>query len=373
MINSKKVLIVSGSYKSGGAEKVSISLANKMAEFGYDTYLIVILNKGPYRKLVSKNVKLIDLNSKKVFLSIFKLFFHIINIKPFSVLSTQRSINNYVIILSKLAFVKNVFIREATTFDNIKYRNPIYKIIYKFFISCIYSLSDGVICNSKFTLEDVKKNLFVKNTSLYVIPNPIIDECPYKNTNLSSKNDISLLVDKKSYLNKFVCVGRLEKLKNFDFVVDVFHILSKKYNVSLDIWGEGSEQQYLQDKINKLGISNIVKLKGFCLNINDKFVDYDCLILPSKWEGFGNVIVEAGSKGCSIIGSNAPGGISEILEKGRFGQIFQLNKKESLTSCIINVIDKKVIFTPSFVIQNFANKYSVNTVTEKYLTTIRLK
>ena len=62
----------------------------------------------------------------------------------------------------------------------------------------------------------------------------------------------------------------------------------------------------------------------------------DLFILTSKYEGFGNVLVEASAKKVPIISSNCNHGPNEILQNGKYGTLFKVGDYKDLSNKIIN-------------------------------------
>ncbi|MBI2382581.1 MAG: glycosyltransferase family 4 protein [Gammaproteobacteria bacterium] len=77
--------------------------------------------------------------------------------------------------------------------------------------------------------------------------------------------------------------------------------------------------------------------------INHAFIDglypqFDALIVPSRWEGFGLVVLEAMRNSVAVIASDR-GALPEIVEDGASGRIFELDRSDGLFE-VLNALDK---------------------------------
>ena len=61
-------------------------------------------------------------------------------------------------------------------------------------------------------------------------------------------------------------------------------------------------------------------------------------VLPSIWEGFGNVIVESMLIGIPVVSSDCPSGPREILNNGQSGKLFQVGDYKHLAKIIEDTI-----------------------------------
>lgn len=114
--------------------------------------------------------------------------------------------------------------------------------------------------------------------------------------------------------NRFVIIGRLAKEKNISAVIKA---ASKLNNMQLDIIGDGTLKNELVELSNKLGVN--VKFYGFIneyKEIQKIMKKAKALILPSTYDCFGLVILEAFQCGVPALISNGVGGI-QISEKLR--------------------------------------------------------
>lgn len=92
----------------------------------------------------------------------------------------------------------------------------------------------------------------------------------------------------------FFNVGRLTPAKNQKNLIQAFKRLEvEQPNVKLLIAGEGPLRGQLEMEIEKLGLTNKVLLIGVKENIMDYYNIADCFVLSSTWEGFPMVIIEA--------------------------------------------------------------------------------
>jgi glycosyltransferase involved in cell wall biosynthesis len=124
---------------------------------------------------------------------------------------------------------------------------------------------------------------------------------------------------------KFLFVGNLIKRKGVDFILDCL-VTEPSGKFQFDIVGDGVESEKLeflsrkaQNEINFLGVKQNS-------SINEIFKNYDCLILPSRHDGWGAVVNEALTNGLFVLVSEKCGSKSLIMN-GINGRVFDLNKK----------------------------------------------
>lgn len=97
-------------------------------------------------------------------------------------------------------------------------------------------------------------------------------------------------------------VGRLERQKNYLFLLDVFlecHNLDN--SARLVIVGEGSQRTQIKQKIDSLKINDLVSLMGAQDNVDELMQGLDLLVMPSLYEGLPSAAVEAQAEGLPCI------------------------------------------------------------------------
>ena len=65
-------------------------------------------------------------------------------------------------------------------------------------------------------------------------------------------------------------------------------------------------------------------------------------VLSSKWEGFGNVLVEALACGCPVVSTDCPGGPREILKDGEYGELVPVGNPDLMSQAIINSLNSSI-------------------------------
>lgn len=93
-------------------------------------------------------------------------------------------------------------------------------------------------------------------------------------------------------------VGRMDPQKNHSFLIDVFSEYQKlNPNSKLMLIGQGSQQKSIQRKVEKLKLPQNVLFMGKRGDVANLYQAMDAFVLPSNFEGFGIVGVEAQSAG----------------------------------------------------------------------------
>lgn len=154
-------------------------------------------------------------------------------------------------------------------------------------------------------------------------------------------NCVTIPTTSNNYTNsnahiRFGFVGRVEYLKGAQLLVEAFaEALKSNPNISLTLYGKNMLGKQLIDRV-KSNQEKIIFNGPFNSSEIDVYPNIDVLILPSFWEGFPYVIIEAMSHKIPVIASNV-GGISEIVHTGENGILIEARNKEQLIQAILNI------------------------------------
>ena len=146
---------------------------------------------------------------------------------------------------------------------------------------------------------------------------------------------------KKQKYKIILNVSRFEKQKNHLMLLKSFKNLNKNMHVKLMLIGYGSEKKNI---LNYIKNHNLQKKVIFIKRTKDIFHYYkisDLFVLTSIYEGFGNVLVEAGMFKVPIISTNCKSGPKEILNNGKFGDLVKINDTKKLTDLMERNLNKK--------------------------------
>ncbi|MEC7881171.1 MAG: glycosyltransferase, partial [Chloroflexota bacterium] len=223
----------------------------------------------------------------------------------------------------------------------------------------LYPKSDNIIAISEGVKQSLIKNFKLDSSKIKTIYNPSSDE---KILSLAQEEIGSDLLSGKPLI---ISVGRLTKQKDHITLLKAFNEIYSKIDCNLYIVGEGSERDNLEKFIRNNNIEDRVKLLGYQNNPWKFMSKSELFILPSIWEGFGNVIVEAMLIGIPVISSDCPSGPREILNDGVNGKLFKVGDYSHLAKIIEDVlsddnselINRAKIRSRDFTIEKITEEY----------------
>lgn len=134
---------------------------------------------------------------------------------------------------------------------------------------------------------------------------------------------------------KIISIGRLEKQKGFDILIDIF-IQYPEWK--LNIYGEGSEKWNLERKIKQLNLEKNIILRGKTSTIYDELIKSSIYVMSSRYEGFPLVLLEAQSCGLPIVSFNCPYGPSEIINDTEDGFLCEVGEIEKFREKTLELI-----------------------------------
>lgn len=152
---------------------------------------------------------------------------------------------------------------------------------------------------------------------LLVLPNPInLPDLVRK-----SEEPIQLPVEITAG-EYFISIARLTHQKNIHLLINSFKQSKDRGTTwKLIILGEGEDKNDLSQLIIDLNLANHVYLLGYKKNPYPYLKNAGALVLSSREEGFGLVLIEAMSLGCSTISLSCPTGPTDILQNGKLGKL----------------------------------------------------
>ena len=125
----------------------------------------------------------------------------------------------------------------------------------------------------------------------------------------------------------------------FNFCIQKF--LKKYDNFKLFIIGDGYQKNYLQKIIDNKKLNKKVFLKGYKNNLNKYYKQAKLFVLPSVYEGLGNVLIDAINYSVPCVSTTCKSGPSEILCNGKGGELVPINNVDQLNHKMIKSIQRQ--------------------------------
>ena len=149
-------------------------------------------------------------------------------------------------------------------------------------------------------------------------------------------------------------------IKAFKLVNDV------KSNTKLMYVGSGNLEEDVKEYAKQAGILDKIIITGWVSNVEEYIPAFDIAVLPSKWEGFGLVLIEYMACDKPIVASDI-GGIPDIIKDKENGLLCKCNDYKDLSEKLLYLINNNEIAYR--MIENnidYRKKYDIKLVVKKY-------
>ncbi len=347
-----------GTLNLGGIGKLTLNLTEEFLNRGIEVDLFLLKKEGDYSEQIPKGARVFVAEGNNI-LRVLKFLQYLRKEKPNVSISTRQrlSIGNIVAcfftITEPIVSVHtNITVENEKLGKQRKATDIITKLLYK--------IPDKFIAVSNGVAKDLNFRTGVDISKIRVIYNPVYVE---KSDNITTlhKEVESLIKNDKTYV---ISAARFTEQKDLFTLIRAFHIVRKKRDLYLVILGDGPLRNEIVNLIDELNLSDYVILTGF-VNNPENYIERACLfVMSSKWEGFGNVLVEAMGVGTPVLSTDCPSGPSEILEDGKFGHLVEVENPQLMANGIINTIDNPI--SSSKLIER-AKDFSVSKIADEYL------
>ena len=345
------VIFILPDLETGGAERIVTTIANHLSRDKFEPKILLLRKEGGYLKLLKDDVEIIDIKTERIRHSLKPILKEIYRRKPDIVFSGFGEVNAYMSLFIKL-FPQVKFIARET---NVVSQHVTKKEI-KFFYS-FYNNYHQIIAQSDDMMNDLINNFKVSRSKIIKINNPV--DFDFINEKLLNSNKPESF--RYNYKN-VVAIGNLSARKGFDNLLKVFSRL-KNENIILHILGDGKDREILHQMKDFLGLKNIV-FHGRQENPY-QFLKYaDLFILSSRYEGFPNVLLEAGACGTYSLANNCPGGINEIIQNDINGEIGNIDNHEDFAQKIRLILQQN--YDKEWIINSIKSRFSKEIILDNY-------
>lgn len=335
MIDPKRILHVVGTMNKGGAETFLMNhyrvCDKQLIQFDF---LYFTNETTHFDDEITSNGGIIYRIDKKSILSRLIFFFLFLKKnKTFHAVHLHLLVfNGFLSMVTFLTGYKRIIVHSHSTKDRVSIIGVMYLKLARILIN-FYS-SRIVACGKEAGIF-----LYGKKSDFIIIPNAI-DVKIYKPQFESNKTAILTESPLDKGIIKIVQIGRLIPLKNQLFSLFLMKILKDKgIKFHLFIIGIGPCKEILEQKILEYKLSSFVTLAGNRDDVNELISEMDVMLLPSIFEGFPLVMVEAQAAGIPSLVSNQ---VSEEVDLGlNLVDFLSLNEPEKWVDCILNSKVKK--------------------------------
>ena len=144
---------------------------------------------------------------------------------------------------------------------------------------------------------------------------------------------------------------------------NIIHKLNDtKYH--LLIIGDGFQKENLKLQVDRLKLNNSVSFLGFQDNPFSYMSQSDLMLVGSRYDSFPNTVLESLALGVPVISFDCPGGISEIIEPNKNGELVRVGDLDGFANTISQW--KNSCYDKSDIINMAIEKYGIDRIINLY-------
>lgn len=343
MIN---LMILIPSMEGGGSERFTLHLLRQLPRNRYRITLLMVDRSGPLLSDIPSWIRTLGTAHSRVLKSLPALIGTIRRVKPDVVMSTLSHLNILMALARPLIPREiRVIARESNTISRNNANQPFPKLfdqLYRLFFSNL----DGIICQSNDMFRDLMDNFHIPASKMKMIPNPV------DNLTIAARADSMIRSGESPWPSseciKLLACGRLHMEKGFDLLLRALALMNEKANHpdcsryrswSLRVIGHGPLRQELTDLTQELGLQNSVNFMGYVDDPIPWMAGADLFLLPSRFEGCPNALLENLAAGTPAVAFDCPGGINELITSPDIGFLAEKEDVNSLAASIFRAFE----------------------------------
>lgn len=335
---SRRVCFVLPSLAGGGAERVAVTILNGLETSAWARSLYLFERTGPYLDELSPSVSLASNGNGVSGGRIARLRRHLLETEPdiiVAFLSYATVLVAAGLARSRARVIFNLGTPVSAFLEDRDYAwsRPWRRAAFTAASRLAYRRADLILATSAGVGDDVQRTFGVDASRIRIVHNPV------DVTRIATAT--SEAVDERDRERMrppvVVAAGRLAEAKNVPLLVEAFALLRRRIDARLFVLGDGAHESALRDHIARLGLAGSVFLCGFKDNPWRYIAKADVFALTSRYEGFGNVLVEAMACGVPVVATSSAG-TREVVVDGVNGLLVDAHTPAAVAAAIERVL-----------------------------------
>jgi glycosyltransferase involved in cell wall biosynthesis len=334
----RKVCFVLPSLNGGGAERAAVQVLNGLDPNRWDRSMFLFAREGPYLADLDPAIAITSADSASRWGRWNALRSYIASERPeivmaflsfFSVLSAVRAANTRAKVIFNLQTPMSAFLTDA----DYHWRRRWHKVAFAAVTRVGYAAADLIIATSQGVARDLTETFGINPDTIRVLANPV--DLDRVRTAVAEPIDEAVLPAGGAPL--IVAAGRLAEAKNYPLMIEAFAMLCQRMPARLCILGQGELEGTLRRLIAERGLNELVTLAGFQANPWKYIARADVFLLTSRYEGFGNVLIEAMACGVPVV-ATASAGTRDIVRHGIDGMLVDAHTAQAVAAGLTAIL-----------------------------------
>ncbi|WP_436935633.1 glycosyltransferase [Halovenus marina] len=327
---------------TGGAEQVTVTIANGLAQRGHDIDLVVSNPRGKLQAEVADDVSIVALGeSRPPFIGIGAhvpaLASYLRRQQPAAIFAQMTHANLVCLLAGQLSRADTrIFLTEHSPFA-MSENPPLRSRAYLSLTARLLPYADHHIAVSQGVADSIVQKTSVTADQVSVLHNPVDVEAVRSRAREPVNNE--WLSDDS--LDVMLSVGRLEAQKDLKTWLRAFsRVHERRPQTRAIIAGKGSQREGLAAFAAKLGVDDAVSIPGYVDNPYGYMQRADVFLLSSRYEGLPTVLIEALACGCPIVATDCLAGPREVLADGTYGQLVPVGDAPKMADAVVETLDR---------------------------------
>ncbi|MGZ6315785.1 MAG: glycosyltransferase [Anaerolineales bacterium] len=319
----------------GGTERMVAALANGMSIRGYRVDMILVRAVGVYLQTLHENIHVVDLRANNSYASLPRLIAYLRQRRPRVLVSALNVTNSIALIARWLSASRCLVAIRIENTISMQRRIPWRKAVEKVLLKLIYPHADRIIAVSRAVAADASKYVGLSPSRIDVVYNPVITPSLFHGESQVPMHPWFA----EGCPPVILGAGRLTPQKDFVTLLKAFAVIRRERPARLIILGDGIERNMLLAMAREMRIENDVDMPGFVADSFAFMKSCAVFVLSSIYEGLPTVLIEALASGCPVISTDCPGGSTEILAEGAFGELVPVGDPTAMAVAIGRILE----------------------------------